>query len=337
MATVEQGCIISISRLNIQPVRPEVLFAVSFALCAVAATALVAYAPESFLALWRNITISTTSVLCHLFGIPVTTAGDIMTVNGFAMRIITQCTALHYIIIISAAILLYTRHTIQYRAMGLIASTLLIIAANALRLVVTGVVGSVSLRAFHVVHDYLWVAAFSLLILGIWIVWAEQKLIISGKSMRRCTITVASCTTVYGLLYLAMPLYGRLMATVASPLFKFLVGASQAGITFTGDNMQFSYLQGNFTANFSTDILVVALYLGLVISAGSYGKADITRGGIGLLIILCINVMAIAGGGAFAVVSGKEIAVVFLWVAHGLLLQMTLWWLLMKTAENDGN
>lgn len=260
-----------------------------------------------------------------------------MTVNGFAMRIIPQCTALHYVIILSVAILLYTRHSIQYRAAGVVVSTILIIAANALRLFITGVIGSISLDAFVIMHDYLWVAAFSLLILGLWIVWAERKISLTANTIKRGGIVLLTCTAVYGVLLLVMPLYGKIMAMIASPLFKVLAGDPGANLIFKGELMIYQYAGGTFTANFATDLMAVALYIGLVLSGGSYRKARFKQGILGFLIIICISASAIAGGGALAVTSGKSIAVVFLWTGHGVLLSLSilLWGMMRRTPEPE--
>ena len=68
----------------------------------------------------------------------MTSNADIITVNGFAMRIIAECTAFNYIIILALAILLYTRHTMKYRLTGIAIATLSLLVANAVRLIVTG-------------------------------------------------------------------------------------------------------------------------------------------------------------------------------------------------------
>ena len=257
-----------------------------------------------------------------------------MTVNGFAMRIITQCTALHYVIILSTAILFYTSHTILYRLTGLLIGIPLIIIANAFRLVVTGVTGSISWNAFVIVHDYLWVAAFSLLILGMWIIWAEHRFFLTKNTVKRGAVIVLTCTAVYGVLFLMMPIYGKLMALVTKPLFKALISDPSAAVTYTGEKMLYKYAGGTFSANFAPDLIVVSLYLGLIISAVNYTRVAVKKGIIGLVITLSACVVIIAGGGALAVTSGGNAAVVFLWTAHGLMLQLTLlWWMLRKSPE----
>lgn len=293
------------------------------------ATALAAYAPQSFLDFWLHITVASTKILGFLFGVPVTSLEEIMTVNGFRMRIITQCTALHYIIILSAAILLYTRHSIAYRAVGLAVSIFIVITANAFRLIVTGVVGSISRDAFVIVHDYLWVAAFSLLILGIWISWAEKKFVLTRESAIRCCVVLFACTLVYGALLLTMPFYGGLMAYISSMIFRALISNPHADITLSGAKMLYSHAGGTLSASFTTDLMVVALYVGLILSAGNYGNAPFKRYILGLIIIIAINAAAIAGGGALAVIYETDVAVVFLWTSHGIMLQLTLlWWIL---------
>lgn len=302
------------------------LFVVLFAVCSTLVTALVGYCPDSFLNRWIDLTIFMTKAMCLLLGLAATSNADIITVNGFAMRIITQCTALHYIIIIATAILLYTRHSIQYRLAGLVVSVVAVVIANAVRLVVTGVIGSISWDAFVIMHDYLWVAAFSLLVLALWIVWAEKMFAMSGNTAWRAGRVVLICSAAYGTLYLTMPLYGRLMAHIASLPLKFFLRDLSAEVVFVGERMLYTYSGGTFTANFAADLMVVALYIGLVLSAGNYEQAAIRRGMYGLAFVVGMCAAIISVGGAIRAVFGKNSAVLFLWTAHGLLLQLTMLW-----------
>lgn len=285
-----------------------------------------AYAPASFLNLWLDITITATKGIGFLSDVSVTCDGDIMTVNGFAMRIITQCTALHYVIILSTGILLYTAHPLSYRLTGFFVATILVIFINALRLIITGVVGSISWDAFVIMHDYLWIAGFSLLVLGIWFVWADRRFIITVKTFRRGSLVLFTCTVVYGVLLLAMPFYGKVMAQAASPLFKTLISDPEATIIFDGQQMLYEYAAGNFSATFATDLMAVALFIGLFLSGGDYGKVAVKRALLGILIIITVCVIAIAGGGTLAVNAGHELAIVFLWTEHGLLLLLAIIW-----------
>jgi len=251
-----------------------------------------------------------------------------MTVNGFAMRIITQCTAIHYVIILSTAILLYTIHSIAYRVTGVVVSTLIVIIANAIRLIITGVTGSISWDAFVIVHDYLWLAGFSLLVLGIWILWAERKFSLTLKNLRRFGIVLTVCTAVYGAIYLAMPLFGGLIAGLASTLFRMLISNPKAGILFNDHRMVYSYTGGTFSANFVTDLMAVALYIGLLVSRWDMRNGVVKRGLVGLAVILCVIATVIAGAGAITVATEKSAAVLFLWTGHGILLSLSicLWW-----------
>lgn len=286
---------------------------------------LAAYLPDPILDRWLNVTINLTSTLASVFGIPVKINADIVTINGFAMRVIHQCTAFHYIIILSIAIILYTRHSIQYRLIGLLASTALIIILNAMRLVITGIVGSYfSWNVFVLVHDYLWVAAFSLLILGIWIAWVEQKIAVTIAAVKKVTIITLACSCVYGILYLTMPIYGKLMAQLASPLFSVFTNNSQSEIFYLNGRMIYISSEQNFTADFGTDLMVTALYIGLIISTGKGITTILKHGIIGLVTIISVSAALIAGSGAIAITSNKNNAVLFLLAGHGLLLALSI-------------
>lgn len=322
---------------RIQPARPGLVFAVSFMLCAALATALAAYAPEPFLDVWLRITIVSTKAIGFLLGLSVTSKADLMTVNGFAMRIITQCTALHYVLILASGILLYTRHSIAYRIGGVIISIPLIIIANAIRLLVTGVAGSISRDLFEIVHDYLWVAAFGMLILGIWVVWAEKRVRLTYAEIRQGTLTMLACTAAYALLLAARPLYGELMARLGSPLFRVFIDEPQARIDFDGALMQYRYSGSSLSANFMPDLMVTALFIGLMLTMNARWQIKLKCCLAGLLIIPAVTMALVACGGCLAVSSGKELALVFLWTGHGILLSlsMCLWWIMQKTERSN--
>lgn len=309
--------------------KPGGLFAILFIVSAATLTALAAYLPEAVINWWLSVTMITTTLLGQLFGATITTNGDIMTVNGFAMRIITQCTALHYVIILTIAMLLYARHNISYRLTGLLICIPLIIIANAMRLVITGVIGSISWDAFVIVHDYLWIAAFSLLLMAMWIVWADKMICLTYRRIKRGLLTLLLCTGAYVLLYFSKTMYGHVIAKLGTPLFRVFITDPTAQIWFDGSLMQFRYSGGRVSANFVPDLMVAALYLGYMLSGDARWPSKFKLISAGFLIIMGMSVVIITGGGSLAAVSEKELALVFLWTGHGLLLSLSycLWWL----------
>ena len=104
------------------------------------------------------------------------------------MHIIGECTAFNYVIILALAILLYTRHTLEIPPDRRCHRHAQSPVANAIRLIVTGLVGTVSLKAFHFVHEYLWVALFALLVFGIWKVWADGGLKLDRQTLRHAGV-----------------------------------------------------------------------------------------------------------------------------------------------------
>lgn len=322
--------------LTKRPLQSGAVFVLMFVVCAAAAITLAAYAPESFLNFWRDLTISSTKAIGFLMGISVSSNGEIMAVNGFDMRIIMQCTALYYVIILSTAILLYSKHSIQYRLAGVVISTFVVVVANALRLIIIGVVGSISWDAFVITHDYLWVAAFGLLILGIWNIWADQRLSLTGETAKRGCMIVLYCTAVYTVLLVTMPLYGGFIAKCASTVLNMLISKPGTSILFSGRSMVYWYAGNSFSTGITTDLMVAALYVALILSGGNYGKETIKRIILGLTVILCISLALIIGDGALMATSGENTAVVLLWTTHGMVLELAvLWWILRKCKKTD--
>jgi hypothetical protein len=86
----------------------------------------------------------------------------------------------------------------------------------------------------------------------------------------------------------------------------------------------YSHIGGSFTANFSTDLMILAIYLGLIISGRDFNRKTIKRGILGLLVVITLSVAVMIGGGTLAVNSSKELAVVFLWTGDGILLALAI-------------
>ena len=94
-----------------QPARTGLGFAAVFIIAVTLVAGLIGQQSQILTVFGRDLTITLTTTLGSLLGLSMTSNADIITVNGFAMRIIGECTAFNYIIILALAILLYTRHT----------------------------------------------------------------------------------------------------------------------------------------------------------------------------------------------------------------------------------
>jgi len=123
----------------------------------------------------RQSTAKVTGFFLSLFGMNTTVntmANDvILSVNGFSMNIIDECTAVFSSIVYTSAVLAYP--TIwKNKAVGLVGIPILY-ALNIIRLCVIAVVGISHPGMFEYVHTYLWQATFIIFVLGIFLLWVN--------------------------------------------------------------------------------------------------------------------------------------------------------------------
>jgi len=294
------------------------LFPLGFILLAALSTLLVAYVPESLHALWLKFTISLTRGIGSISGIETASHADILSVNGFEMRIITQCTAIHYLLIISAAMLASYWHPLAYRLMGMMIAIPLLLVSNAVRLLITGLAGAVSPKLFNFVHEYLWVTLFILLTWGIWIAW--ERGIHLGSLKRRLPLLLLSCTLFHVLLTLLNNTVGTLVTGLANMMlapFNHLVAVR---FYWKGEKVLSVIGSETYTISLNGEILVLAVYSGIAVT-GILMKEKIqifrTAACWVLLFILCALVVAV--NGMIIRVWGTEEAHLFLWLSPAIM------------------
>jgi exosortase/archaeosortase family protein len=321
-------------KLHPQVLQPGSTFAVTFILCVISAAALVACIPDSYWSAWLDLTMLVTRAVGGLFDLTVTSKADILTVNGFAMRIIRQCTAIDYVVILSSAMLIYTRHSLSYRLLGLAVAVPAIILVNACRLIISGVVGTVSRRAFDFSHDYFWVIAFALIVFAIWTLWVNGRFSISRQAAWRVGQVAVASLAAYALLLIFHDAYGDLMAKASSLCYRLLDHDPLAAIERQGDAMFFNRAGVSFHVN----QVNVAIYVGLMAplqKKGAWETLALTI--LGLLCIMLLSVIFIALGCRFAAASGPGALNGFLGIGSivHLALPMTVYWIMTSGGKKD--
>jgi len=88
------------------------------------------------------------------FGMDAKVAGTVISLNGFRVEIITECTAL-YCIVLFSAFLLAIPASFRARLAGLVIGAAFLICANALRIIAVTAVGAGNPSLFEVLHVYL--------------------------------------------------------------------------------------------------------------------------------------------------------------------------------------
>ncbi|HBA89338.1 MAG TPA: hypothetical protein DCZ75_15530 [Geobacter sp.] len=318
------------------PTTPGLSYAVQFLLAATLVAGICARWSVVVSDLALKVTLADTRALGRLLGLTLGGSGDILSVNGFAMRIIFECTALQYVLILALAMLLYTGHGIGYRLFGVVVACVAILAANALRLIVTGMIGSVSEAGFHFVHEYLWVALFALLVFGIWKVWADGRFRVGRKAWLRSGQVLACSGLVFMLLFACKDFHYRALAALATPLFQLLLADPEAQVTWNG-MLQFS--QGGMKVKIGNyfELANLAVYLGLVLPRmGEGGKMRCAAlVGLLLLVVTYAEFIAILGTNCLR---HAERAALYQGTGTGVLLAlpMAVYWMVLRLSEEKG-
>ena len=288
-----------------QVAQPGSYFAVGFIVCVISLAGLMAYVPDAVLDAWRGMTIQLARGLGLLLGLAMTRDVDILTVNGFAMRIVDQCTASNYVVILAAAMLLYTRHRLSYRLLGVAIAVPVIVLANAFRLVVTGVVGSISRSAFDLVHDYLWVIAFALLVFALWTLWVNGRFAVSRAGAAKVALVGAVSLATFLLLLVFHEAYGDLLARSGTFFYRIFSSDHQAAILRAGDQVFLSHGGTRIALHTLAEQINVAVFVGLMAPLQRWGDWEMLLFSVlGLAAMVVIGSIFIALGCSQAVASG---------------------------------
>ena len=98
-----------------------------------------------------------------------------LTVAGFPMKIIFECTAYNfYLFIIS--LVLFARWPIKDKIKNVLIFLLIVYFLNVLRFYIMGYVGKYNYELFDYMHDFVWTIVFGFAVFGIWI-WRNNKVL----------------------------------------------------------------------------------------------------------------------------------------------------------------
>jgi archaeosortase B (VPXXXP-CTERM-specific) len=120
----------------------------------------------------NEITASILGALFSLGGSRVVVDGAVVTINGFSLEIIDECTAVFSSIVYSACILAYPT-TLKNKGLGVAFGVPSLYAINMVRLSVITLVGLSAPHLFEFVHVYLWQASFIIFVVVIFLLWLK--------------------------------------------------------------------------------------------------------------------------------------------------------------------
>ena len=95
-----------------------------------------------------------------------------LSVNGFHMQVIMECTAYNFYLFV-LVLTVFARWPLKHKFINLGIFLITIFVMNNMRFITMGYVGSFWPDLFDVVHDYLWSIVFGFLVFAIW-AWREM-------------------------------------------------------------------------------------------------------------------------------------------------------------------
>ena len=143
-------------------------------------TALVMYLAYYFLLMNSPImfsiksgTASIVSFLLSMIGLKSTSHNNIVTLNGFSMEIIDECTAIFSSIVYTAAVIAYPTRPKQ-KIIGILLGIPLLYFIDIVRLIVLALVGISNREMFDYVHVYLWQTTFIAFVVMVFYLWIKK-------------------------------------------------------------------------------------------------------------------------------------------------------------------
>ncbi len=94
-----------------------------------------------------------------------------LTVNGFRMQVIIECTAYTFYLF-AVVLVIFARWPLRHKFTSLAIMLLGIFVMNNLRFISMGYLGSYRPELFDVVHDIVWNVLFGFIVFGLW-AWRE--------------------------------------------------------------------------------------------------------------------------------------------------------------------
>jgi exosortase H (IPTLxxWG-CTERM-specific) len=106
----------------------------------------------------------------RLFTSAVSLKGNTISLDGFSVRIIEECTGVYEVIIFAAAVLAFPTTWVK-KEIGLLMGIPLLYLFNVVRILVLIVVGRYQPGIFEFMHLYFWQATLILMITSVWLLW----------------------------------------------------------------------------------------------------------------------------------------------------------------------
>ncbi len=121
----------------------------------------------------RNSTALITGTIMSVMGFEVTVNRAVVSLNGFSMEIIDECTAIFSSIVYVSCVSAYPT-TLRNKGLGVVAGVPLLYVIDIIRLIVLGIVGVNSPSLFEFFHVYFWQGTFIMFVVAVFLLWLRM-------------------------------------------------------------------------------------------------------------------------------------------------------------------
>lgn len=253
------------------------------------------FMPSSFVAVSVDMTGRSATFLSHLFGIPASydPTTQFLTVQGFVMQIIFECTALQVILLLTFAFLFLSRCDIKKRILSALTAAIILLIVNLIRLVALGVIGAYFPTIFSFSHELLWTTLFFLLSCGLFVLWEEHGVRCNVVSRRMLLMLLLALV----LLVILWPLRHRYLSFIAVLTTKmasiFFDSAFATG--YGNEKIWYSIGQTRHSINYQGEVgLLVLTTIAGIISGRTIRDCLLYGGGGALFAFLWLLGLAMA-------------------------------------------
>lgn len=223
---------------------------------------------------FREFTTSALAIFWGLFSVPVVCSGTQLTLTGFPMEIVLECTGLHYMILFIAGVLAFRSHNLSYRAAGIVIGTLTIFLLNIARIGVIGFVGRYFGSVFEFVHDYLWQGIFALSVVLIWTLWVNGKNIFSLRLINHILVVFVSALFSFWLVVTFLEAYIAFLAALSNTMFRVLSLFIEVPEQVVNNGKSIGYAIGNKVIYSETTLYVLNAALLLPIASITFIRSQ---------------------------------------------------------------
>ncbi len=140
----------------------------------------------AFYMVYYSITVSGSGIMLHvksvitlilsaifsLIGMDVVTRGAVLSINGYSIEIIDECTAIFSCIVYCSCVLAYPA-TRKQKSLGILVGVPCLYAINIVRIFILTLVGMHNPNMFEFMHVYLWQASFIIFVVVLFLLWLK--------------------------------------------------------------------------------------------------------------------------------------------------------------------